>query len=135
MSKVEVEMIVKYILDHPSTLMWYRWYLNKRYHRPFFSESYSFDFRQKGVPVDVDREKEVMVLVPLYTMYGVRGSDIIFIPFDKIRWTDGDIAFFGNWRFYGKFAWAVATKRRHPLKTFVIHEMEKEAKIRGSGNA
>ena len=26
MSKVEVEEIVKYILDHPSTLLWYRWY-------------------------------------------------------------------------------------------------------------
>jgi len=50
MSKVEVEMIIKYILDHPTTLMWYRWYLKKKYHRPFFSEAYSYNFQTEGRP-------------------------------------------------------------------------------------
>jgi len=125
-------MIVKYILDHPTTLMWYRWYLKKKYRRPFFSEAYSYDFKQKGVPVDVNRDKDVMILIPLYTTYGVRGSDIIFTPFDKIQWVDGDIAYFGNWRFYGKWAWSVALNKKHPLRRYVLGEIKKEEEIRGS---
>jgi len=135
MQKVEVEMIVKYILDHPSTLMWYRSYLRKKYRRPFFSEAYSYDFKQKGVPVDINHDHEVMVLVPLYTIYGIRGADVIFTTPDQIQWADGDIAYFGNWRFYGKFAWAVALKKKHPLKRYVVAEMKKEAELYGSGKS
>ena len=131
MQKVEPEEIVKYILDHPSVFMWYRWYLRQKYHLPYFTMSYSHDLRQKGVPVDFStRDGVVIVLVPIYAPYGVGGGDILTATPESIVWTDGDIAYFGNWKFYGKFAWMVALNRKHPLRRYALTEMEKEARIR-----
>jgi len=87
-------------------------------------------FKQKGVPVDVNHDHEVMVLIPLYTTYGIRGADVILTTPDKIQWADGDIAYFGNWRFYGKWAWSVALNKKHPLRRYVLREIEKEEEWR-----
>jgi len=129
MQKVETEVIVKYILDHPSVFLWYRFYLRKKYSLPFFSIAYSTDLKQKGVPVDITRDGEVVVLVPVYTQYGVRGSEILTTTPDKIMWNDDDFAFFGNWRFYGKFAWMVSLNRKHPLRRYALGEMRKEERM------
>jgi len=127
MQKIENEEIVKYILDHPSTLLWYRWHLRKKHNLPFFSMSYSEDLKQKGVPVDLSRDKEVIVLVPIYTLYGVGGAEVLTTTPDKIVWIDDDFAFYGNWKFYGKFAWMVSLNKKHPLRRYALGEMRKEA--------
>ena len=129
MSKVETEEIVKYILDHPSTFLWYRWYLRRKHHLPFFSLVYSEDLRQKGVPVDINQDREVVVLVPIYTPYGVGGAEIMLTTPDKVMWADEDFAFFGNWKFYGKFAWMVSLNRKHPLRRYALSEMQKEMRM------
>ena len=131
MPKVENEEIVKYILDHPSVFLWYRWYLRQKHHLPFFTLTYSEDLKQKGVPVDFStRNGEVVVLVPIYTPYGIGGADILTTTPEKIQWSDGDFAYFGNWKFYGKFAWMVALDRKHPLRRYALGKMKKEERIR-----
>jgi hypothetical protein len=135
MQKVEVEQIVRYIIEHPSTLLWYRWYLKKRHNLPFFTLSYSADLKQKGVPVDMTRDKEVVVLVPVYTPYGVGGANILTTTPEAIMWSDGDFAFWGNWKFYGRFAWMASLNRKHPLRRYVLGEMKREEKLHGTGKA
>ena len=133
MQKVAADLIAKYILDHPTSLLWYRFYLKKKHNLPFFTLTYSYDLRQKGVPVDMTRDGDVILLIPVYTPYGVSGSDIRITVPQQVSWYDGDFAFWGNWKFYSRFAWMVAINRKHPLRKYVISEIKKEEKIRGSG--
>jgi len=127
MQKIGSEEVVRYILDHPETIIWYREFLAGKTGKPFFTEVYSRDFAEKGVAVDlvtVNWSRKVMILVPLKTSLGIRGSEVVITGPKRVIWMGGDFAYLGNWRFYGKWAWYVALTPRHPLNRYV------KAKIR-----
>ncbi len=129
MQKTSPEEIVRYILDHPETIIWYREYITAKTGRPFFTEVYSKDFAEKGVAVDlvtVNWNKKVMVLIPLRTSLGIRGSEVVVADPKRVIWMGGDFAYLGNWTFYAKWAWYVALTRRHPLNKYVRKKMTEE---------
>jgi len=130
MQKIRPEEIVRYILDHPDIIIWYREYLNIKTGRPFFTEVYSKDLAQKGVAVDlvaINWSKKVMILIPVKTYLGVRGSEVIVTDPKRVMWFGGDFPYYGNWLFYGKWAWYVALSPRHPLNKYVKKKMREES--------
>jgi len=128
MQEVGPEEVVRYILDHPSVIIWYKEYITGKTGKPFFTEVFSKDFAEKGVAVDlvtVNWSRRVMILVPLKTSLGIRGSDVVLANPKRVLWFGGDFAYLGNWRFYAKWVWYVALTARHPLNKYV------KGKIRG----
>jgi len=127
--KIRPEMIVKYILDHPETIVWYKEYLTGKTGKPFFTEVYSKDFAERGVAVDVvtiNWDKKVMILVPVKTPLGIRGAEVVVTSHKNVLWFGGDIPYFGNWAFYGKWAWYVSLHGRHPLHRYVMKKLKGE---------
>ena len=130
MQKIGPEEIVRYILDHPETIIWYREYITAKTGKPFFTEVYSKDFAQKGVAVDlvtVNWAKRVMILIPLRTYLGVRGAEVIVTDPKRVMWFGGDFPYLGNWTFYAKWAWYVALTPRHPLNKYVKKKIKEES--------
>lgn len=128
MPKNDSDVVLKYVLDHPEVMVWYKEYLTGKTGRPFFTEVFSRDFAEKGVAVDlvtVNWSKKIMILVPIKTNLGVRGSEVIVTDPKRVVWMGGDFPYLGNWMFYAKWAWYVALTPRHPLHKYV------KAKIKG----
>jgi hypothetical protein len=122
MQKIGSEEIVRYILDHPYVIIWYKEYITAKTGKPFFTEVFSRDFAEKGVAVDlvtINWSRKVMILVPLRTSLGIRGSEVVLTDPKRVMWMGGDFPFLGNWRFYAKWVWYVALTPRHPLNRYV----------------
>ncbi|ASO67405.1 hypothetical protein c131 [Metallosphaera turreted icosahedral virus] len=129
MQKIGPEEVVRYILDHPATIIWYKEYITGKTGKPFFTEVYSKDFAEKGVAVDlvtVNWSRKIMILVPVKTSLGIRGSEVVLTDPRRVLWMGGDIPFLGNWMFYAKWAWYVAQTPRHPLNKYVRKKMREE---------